>query len=297
MMEIDYKLLKALCAVIKEQSFEGASKKLCISQSAVSQRIKLLEESFASPVLIRSTPIKPTILGSKLLNHYGQINQLELSLFDELSTEDKNKPISIAIALNADSLASWFIPAISPLLQKYNIEVDFYISNEYHTQNLLKKGEVYSALSSQPLGIANSKVTHIGDMKYKLCATPKFISKYFKNGLNKESLRNAPGVDFDQLDNMHEDYIEKHFNVSKGEYPCHRVRSSEAVVNMILNDLAFALLPHTQADKYLTNGELIELTPNKQLTLPLYWHSWLLEKGVQKSLTEHVISWGEKYFY
>lgn len=297
MIEIDYKLLKALCAVIKEQSFEGASKKLFISQPAVSQRIKLLEETFASPVLIRSTPIKPTEFGSMLLNHYLQVNQLESNFLDEISKQGEKRPTSISIALNADSLASWFIPAISPLLKQHNIEVDFYISNESHTQNLLKKGEVYSALSSQSIGIANSKVTHIGDIKYKLCATPAFIHKYFKNGLNQESLRNAPGIDFDQLDNMHEDYIKLHFNVSKDEYPCHRVRSSEAVVNMILNDLAFALLPHTQADEYLKSGELIELTPNKQLILPLYWHSWLLEKGVQKLLTEHVISWGKKYFY
>lgn len=296
MREIDYKLLKALSAVITEQSFEGASKKLSITQSAISQRIKLLEENLASPVLIRSTPLRATARGEVLLNHYRQVNQLESNLLKEMSSQDIKQTTHIAVALNADSLASWFIPAISTLLKEERIELDFFITNESHTQTLLKKGEVYSALSSEKLGIANSKVTHIGDVHYKLCAHPEFVERFFKNGLTKKSLQLAPGIEFDQHDRMHENFIKQHYALSRDQYPCHRVRSSEAFVNLILNGLAFSLLPHTQADTYLQTGELIELTPDKRLSLPLYWHSWVLEKGVQKALTESVIAWGEKYF-
>ncbi len=296
MKALDYKHLKALSAVISEQSFEGAAKKLYISQSAVSQRIKLLEESFASPVLIRTTPIATTDLGSRLLNHYHQISQLESNFLEEITLQDKNNPTKIAIALNADSLATWFIPAISPLLKKHNIELDFYVTNEAHTQSLLKKGEVYSALSCQPLGVTNSKVTHIGNITYKLCASPAFYEQYFRGKLTTEKLRLAPGINYDQYDNMHEDYIQTHFKLSQSEYPCHRVRSSEAFLSMTLNGLAYSLIPHTQADQYLISGELMELLPHNRLIMPLYWHSWVLEKGVQKLLTEHVVAWGQEHF-
>jgi len=296
MKELDYKLLKALSTVVSEQSFEGAAKKLYISQSAVSQRIKLLEESFASPVLIRTTPLVTTELGSRLLNHYHQISQLETSFLEDIALQDKNTPTKIAIALNADSLATWFIPAISPLLKQHNIELDFYVTNEAHTQSLLKKGEVYSALSCQPLGVTNSKITHIGDITYKLCASPAFYKQYFGGKLTTKKLRLAPGINYDQYDKMHENYIQTHFNLSQSEYPCHRVRSSEAFLNLTLNGLAYSLLPHNQAEQYLSNGELIDLLPNKHLIMPLYWHSWILEKGVQKLLTDHVVAWGEEHF-
>lgn len=63
----DYRTLQALDAVIRERGFERAAQKLCITQSAVSQRIKQLENLFSQPLLVRTIPPRPTEQGQKLL--------------------------------------------------------------------------------------------------------------------------------------------------------------------------------------------------------------------------------------
>ncbi|MGL6164556.1 MAG: LysR family transcriptional regulator, partial [Aeromonas veronii] len=123
MKELDYKLLRALDAVLQEQNFDRAAKSLHITQSAISQRIKQLEQQFAEPLLIRSQPLQATPLGQKLLAHYRQVHQLELELAGELAPDEPQGPIRISIAVNADSLATWFLPAIAPLLKQHPIEL------------------------------------------------------------------------------------------------------------------------------------------------------------------------------
>ncbi|WP_293132036.1 LysR family transcriptional regulator, partial [Moritella sp.] len=127
---VDYKLLNALQVVIEQQSFERAANVLCISQPAVSQRIKLLEEYVAQPVLIRSQPLVATDIGQRLLKHYKQVQHLEAELLPSISATSTDKSVVMAIAVNADSLATWFIPALAPLLKQYPIELNLHIMDE-----------------------------------------------------------------------------------------------------------------------------------------------------------------------
>lgn len=296
MRPIDYKLVHALDTVINEQSFEKAAEKLNITQSAVSQRVKQLEQFVAAPVLIRSQPLEATPLGQKILSHFRQVRQLEYDLIRDILPDDAPSSIPISIAVNADTLAGWFIPALTPLLKKFPIALNIQVINEANTQELLKKGEVYAAISSEKTSFSGVKVDHIGDIDYILCATNEFKEKYFPDGLTKENLDRAPCIDYDQRDTMHADYLRKYFKIRKALYPCHRIRSSEAVVTMTLASLAYGLLPITQAKEHLESGELIDLAPDKHLLQPLYWHSWLLERGVHKEISNTILAYGKQHF-
>jgi len=294
MRTFDYKLIHALDTVIQEQSFDKAADMLNITQSAISQRIKQLEQVVAQPVLIRSHPPAATSVGQKLLRHFRQVRQLEYDLIEQILPDEADAIVSISIAVNADTLASWFIPAISPLLKKHTLELNLQVCDETRTKDLLKKGEVYAAMSSQSESFTGCKVEHIGEVDYILCATPEFKERYFSKGMNKSSLCKAPGVEFDQRDTMHSDYIEKYYGLKLGDYPCHVMRSSEAFVTMALAGVAYCLLPHTQANQYLADGTLIDLAPDKPLQRSMYWHSWILEKGVYKEISKCIVKYGRE---
>lgn len=294
MRNFDYKLIHALDTIIKEQSFEKAAEELNITQSAISQRIKQLEQLIAQPVLVRSQPLSVTTVGQKLLRHFRQVKQLEHELISQILPDEVDDIVTISIAINADSLASWFIPAISPLLKKHAIELKLQVYDEARTRELLKKGEVYAALSSESEPITGCKVTKIADVDYILCATPKFRTKYFKKGLTKEALYHAPGIRFDPQDTMHIDYIYDHYDVSLGEYPLHTVGSSEAFVAMTVEGLACSLLPITQANEYLKQGILVDLAPENHLIRSMYWHSWVLERGIFKKVSEYIVKYGRQ---
>lgn len=140
MKELDYKLLSALAMIIEVQSFELAAQKLFISQSAISQRIKLLEENIGQPILIRSQPIKLTEVGTQLLSHYKKVKQLENELLPQLLPDVPVKPVKITLAVNADSVATWFIKALSGVLKNHLIELNLLIEHEERTLEKLRSG-------------------------------------------------------------------------------------------------------------------------------------------------------------
>ncbi len=116
---LDYAHLKALSVVITEGGFERAAKVLFITQSAVSQRIKALEERVGQTLLIRSNPVQATPMGKRLLRHYAQVSLLESELSAEIDADDPSLPTVVKIAVNADSLATWFLPAIAELFKRH----------------------------------------------------------------------------------------------------------------------------------------------------------------------------------
>jgi LysR family transcriptional regulator, chromosome initiation inhibitor len=293
MKQLDYKLIHALDVVLTEQQFEKAAEKLHITQSAVSQRIKQLEQMVAQPVLVRSQPPVATKVGQALLRHFRQVKQLELELLEQLFTDRQAQSVSVPIAVNADTLASWFIPALAPLLKTNAIQLNLQVCDETRTQELLKKGEVYAALSCQKKSFSGCKTQFIGEIDYILCATTEFNDKYFKQGITRQSLKRAPGVVFDQLDNMHLDYLKQHYQLSSADFPYHIMRSSEAFVSMALAGAAYCLLPQTQVNEYLATGQLLDLAPQQHLVRELYWHSWVLERGVFKQISSTVVEYGK----
>jgi len=263
MKELDYKLLRALDAVLQEQNFDRAAKSLHITQSAISQRIKQLEQQFAEPLLIRSQPLQATPLGQKLLAHYRQVHQLELELAGELTPDQPQGPIRISIAVNADSLATWFLPAIAPLLEQHPIELNLLVDDENRTLDKVREGQAFGAVS--------------------LHAQP--LARHFPHGLTREALAKAPAVAFDQRDDMHISFMREHFGLEPGGYPCHTVHSSEAFVAMAEQGLAYCLIPELQIRSQLAAGSLVNLSPDHVLTERLYWHRWVLEKGIHKQLS------------
>jgi len=293
-VKLDYKLLEALNAVIEEQGFDNAAKKLFITQSAVSQRIKTLEENIGQPVIIRGQPIIKTAAGEKLLSHYKIVEQLENELIPELLPDTPKKPVKITLAINADSIATWFFDAMAPLLKNYLIELNILIENEQDTINKLRSGEAIGAVSRHSTPLPSYQSFELGQLRYMLVASPEFFSRYFSNGVTRDSLKMAPGISYDSKDDMHQHFIAKHFNLAASEYYCHHVRSSEGFVNLTKRGLAYSLISELQIKNELQSGELINLCPDKVLIETLYWHSWILVKGVNKKISQEIVRAAQK---
>ncbi|WP_241017346.1 LysR family transcriptional regulator [Paraburkholderia sp. Ac-20342] len=107
-MIIDRQQLEAFAAVVEMRHFGEAAAALNVTRGAVSQRLKALEEALGSPLLVRDGNI-PTPAGEVLLRHIRKLKVLEADTLRRI------KPLAapwprIAIAVNADSLATWFEP-------------------------------------------------------------------------------------------------------------------------------------------------------------------------------------------
>ncbi len=294
MNEFDYKLLSALAMIVEVQSFELAAKKLFISQSAISQRIKLLEENIGQPILIRRQPIELTEVGAQLLSHYKKVKQLENELLPQLMPDKPVKPVKVTLAVNADSIATWFIKALTGVLANNLIELNLLIEHEERTLDKLRSGEAIGAVSVDKQPLKGYRSFELGKMKYCLVASKSFQRKYFSDGVTTSSLKMAPAISYDHKDDMHVRFIAQHFDLAASDYYCHSVRSSEAFVELAKQGVAYCLLPELQIKKELNSGELINVCPEKTLVETLYWHSWVLVKGVNKEISQGIISVGQR---
>ncbi|TFH91485.1 LysR family transcriptional regulator ArgP [Vibrio ouci] len=290
MRGLDYRWIEALEAVVSYGNFERAAEALFVSQSAVSQRVKQLEKFLAQPVLVREQPPKPTPVGQKLLALYQQVQLLETEFIPEFDGNKVGKVQRAAIATNADSLATWLLPALAPVMKSREVELSLAVYGEGRTLDKLKNGEVIGALSMEPKAMVGCEANYLGRMDYVCVANPEFAARYFPNGVDREALLDAPAVSFDQYDQLHRDFLKKHFNISSDAVTHHHVASSEAFVNLALMGCAYCLIPKLQIERELASGELVDLMPDFFMSFRIYWHHWHLETQLLSEITQAIIN-------
>ncbi len=294
---LDYKSIEALHAVIELQSFEAAAKKLYITQSAVSQRIKNLEVYYGETVLIRIQPYKPTELGKSLIGHFKRVCLLEDTF--EQQMKFRTTKLRIAIALNRDSLETWFLDVVDKIDLCQDILLEIMADDQDLTLDYFKKGLVSACLSTSGKEIAGSNVTFLGKMEYLLVASPKFIRSYFptldgtKNQI--KYLLDAPALKFDKNDFLHEHYLEKFFGLHKPELNFQVIPSVRGFKQYALLGYGYGLIPKIDIVQELKANKLVQLYDDKILEIPIFWHSWTVTSKVYQKFNADVIRHAKHY--
>jgi len=298
---LDYKLLEALVAVCEEGGFERASHRLNLTQSAVSQRIRQLEDSLGQLVLARTQPPTPTEPGQRLLRHARRVGLLEAELSRGLQpaghTAGAHKAAPwqrIALAVNADTLATWFADAVLPLLTRERLTLDLRVDDQERTHALLRAGEVAGCVSTRPKPMQGCRAIRLGCMRYHCVAAPSFARQWFPAGMSQKAVALAPAVVFNRQDTVHDRFLEAHLGQSPQEAPRHHVPDSDRFVSFVAAGVGYGLIPHMQADALLTTGRLIDMAPGAPMDVPLYWHCWNIPSALLALLTKALREAGRK---
>ncbi len=282
---IDYKLLHALAKVIEEGGFEKAARALFLTQSAVSQRIRLLEDYCGQQLLTRTTPPQPTLAGKNLLKHYHKVRMLEADLATELNGVAADRPQQLAIGINADSLDFWFLSAVAPLLREENILFDLRVADQDETHRYLRDGEVIGCISAEAKALHGCRVESLGQMHYRLLATPAFAGRWFVDGLNAESLGRAPAVIFNRSDRLQHQFVERYVTTEPLQYLTHYMPAPQQFLQMISEGYCYGMLPDWQSRDLIEQGTLSELIPGARISIDLFWHCWNLDAEPLERLT------------
>ncbi|MDI3326655.1 LysR family transcriptional regulator ArgP [Pontibacterium granulatum] len=291
---LDLRQMAALAAIIEEQSFEKAARKLHITQSAVSQRLRQLEERLGQTLVVRSNPIQATRAGQQALKYFRQVSMLQNELMDELSLEQESGFTKVAIGVNADSLETWFLDALTPLLDARKLLLDLKVDDQDQTHHLLRTGEVLGCISASPEAMQGCSCIPLGVMPYRCLASPDYLMRYFPDGVNAEGFTRAPVAEFNNKDELQNRYLDKFFSVAAGDYPRHRIPSSETFFDLIVRGYACGMVPDQQSLPMIEAGRVMDMTPGRYLAIPLYWHVWNLKSDLAKELTEQLISAAEE---
>ncbi|MNF71358.1 Chromosome initiation inhibitor [compost metagenome] len=269
----DYKLLSALAAVVEQGGFERAAQILGLSQSAVSQRIKLLEARVGQPVLVRATPPAPTEVGTRLLNHVQQVRLLERDLQRQVpALEEGGMPERLRIALNADSLATWWAAAVGDFCAEQQVLIELVVEDQEVGLKRMRAGEVAACVCAAERPVAGARSLALGAMRYRALASPAFIERHFPRGVTAEALARSPAIVFGPDDLLQHRYLAE-LGV-EGGFIHHLCPSSEGFVRLAEGGLGWGLVPEQQVGAQLARGELQELIPDHPIDVPLYWHHW-----------------------
>ena len=283
---LDYKLIEALALVAQGGGFDKAATALHITQSAVSQRVKLLEEQMGQILVARTAPPRLTSAGRNLLKHYLQVKRLEDDLFGEMAQQAGYTPI--AVALNADSLATWFLDAIQSFVVKEDVLLDIRVDDQEQTHQLLKDGAVVGCISTKEQPLQGCRIDYLGQMNYQMFASPEFAKKWFPLGLTLADVCSAPAIIFNRKDELHKKLFQLVLGQVPDSIPTHYVPSAEKFVDFIGMGLGYGMLPRQQSAPFTKNGRLVDLAPAHTIPVKLYWHCWNLNSKLLVKFTRQL---------
>lgn len=262
---IDYTALNALAEIIRRGSFEAAASALGVTPSAISQRIKGLEERMGQVLIHRGPPATGTETGLRLMQHLDQVRLLERSL--DAGMRPDTGPTVLRLAINADSLATWFPPVMSALAVHYDLVVD----DQDHARDWLRQGQVSAAISSNADPVPGCDAIHLGAMRYQALATPEFITRHFAHGVTESSLNSAPAITFNAKDALQSRWAQQ--VMAKRLYLAgHIIPASEPFARAAELGLGWGMIPDIMSRIARDRGRLRPLLPDRPLDVALYWH-------------------------
>jgi LysR family transcriptional regulator, chromosome initiation inhibitor len=287
---LDYPSLFALAAVVREGSFERAAKALHVTPSAVSQRIRLLEERLGCALVVRAQPCEATETGRLLCHHIDRVSMLEHELRTDMPSFVQNEPkhVSVPLAVNADSLATWFTNAINSFGRDAPVLFQIAVDDEGHTAQWLRSGQVLAAVTATQEPASGCNSMPLGAMRYVAAASPTFVERYFTNGIDAHSLATSPSLMFNAKDELQQRWTQLNYG-NTIQMQRHTLPSSQAFVAAALGDLGWAMHPEDLVREHLKCGALMELKPDSPLDIPLFWQHARMASSLLRDLTAAVL--------
>ncbi len=293
---LDARQLDALAAVIEHGSFGAAAKALSLTLAAVSLRIKSLEDAMGQRLLVRGKQVRATPAGQSLLGHVRQVRLMETDLLNGLQGGRGSQPLrrqTLSVAVNADSLSSWFLPGVAGALQQYQLLLDIVIDDQDHTHDALKSGDVTGCVTTLAEAMRGCVAEPLGTMRYRCMAAPSLIEQWDAPSTQgtaalPHSMLRTPAVIFNRKDALQDAFLAQHFKLQGALYPRHFVPSVDAFERALELGMGWGMVPDLLLAQRQGRPVLQEVLPGRTVDVMLYWQHWGHEPVAAQRLTEAV---------
>ena len=293
MRSFDTDAIECLAAIVEEGGFERAAVRLSVTQSAVSQRLRALEAQVGTVLLVRSRPLKPTTAGRLLIKHAVQMRLLRADLDNDLQdltpgANAQREEDRISIAINADSISTWALPALGPLVNA-GLPLEIITDDQDFTHEWLREGQVLGCVTTLKQALRGCKVQPLGDMQYVAVAAKDYVLAHCPQGLTAHNFRQIPFIAFNRKDDLQAEFVARALGLRRVALSQRFVPSSEGQVRAVLAGWGASVVPQIQVQSLLASGELVNLAPQCSLPVRLYWHCWNLDSAVIDRLTRALV--------
>ncbi|MEV0897708.1 LysR family transcriptional regulator ArgP [Actinoplanes sp. NPDC049802] len=270
---MDQVQLATFQAVVEQGSFEAAARVLHVTPSAVSQRIKALEQTVGQVLVRRAKPCTATTAGEVLIRFAGQVALLEREALDQARLSGSGGAVQLSVVVNADSLDSWFLPVLH---QVPGVLFELHTDDQDHTAELLRSGTAMAAVTADHHPVQGCRVERLGVMRYLAVASP---------ALDITDLSRTPVLVYNRKDRIQHRFLHARYDYDP---PVHYIPATAAFNRAIRLGLGWGLLYEQEARPELAAGRLVEIDPGGHLDVPLYWQCWRLSSNALDTLTAAV---------
>lgn len=280
-MRFDPVHLETLVAITEEGTFDAAARRLHVTASAVSQRVRALEQAAGQVLVRRTTPATVTPAGEPLVRLGRQLRLLGTETEAELGGE---QVIDLAVAVNADSLATWFRPVLADVAARPGTALRLHMEDQAYSDDLLRRGEVLAAVTGEPRPVQGCVVEPLGGLRYTPAATPDLVERHRRGrGIDWSAM---PMVVYNEKDHLQDDLL---VDRRAARPPVvHRVPSTAGFHEAIRAGLGWGMLLDPQLEASLAAGEVVRLPGARPVVVPLLWQRWRLESPALAALTADV---------
>lgn len=275
--------LAALTAVVETGSFEEAARRLQVTPSAVSQRVKGLERLTGAVVVRRTRPATATPVGETLVRLARQFDALEHDAVDALGGAVTEATVSVAV--NADSVATWFTPALVAAARVLPLRFEVRVDDEKRTIDLLRDGSVMGAVTTVPRPVQGCRTVALGAMRYRAVVATS-VGHTWED--TTSGLRSTDRVEFDRTDDIPR-RVAGDLLPRGGRATVHTVPSTEGYLAAIRAGLGWGAVPESVARQEIAAGRLVDATEGRTHDVPLYWQHWRIASAALLALTDAII--------
>lgn len=293
-MPFQFDHLSTLTTLVDEGTFEAAARRLHVTSSAVSQRIRAMEQSAGKVLVQRTNPVMPTEAGDAVLRYARQVLLLDQDVLAELRQGDRHPHGQVPLAVNADSLSTWFLEALAELPTELGAVFEIHREDEEHTTDLLRSGAVMAAVTSTPEAVQGCSVEGLGVMHYQAVCSPGFAERYGVHGV--EGLHEAPVVDFDRKDDLQDRFL-RDLTGREPAGPRHYIPASEDFAHVVRLGFGWGTVPEAQCAEDLASGRLVALSPEHPVRVRLFWQRWNLRSPLLEAITACVRTGAAEYLH
>jgi LysR family transcriptional regulator (chromosome initiation inhibitor) len=263
--------LRTFMAVAEFSNLSAAAKRLHLTQTGATQRIKKLERELGVTLFLRSrTGMKLTPEGRALARYCSELVKIEGQALAGLKFTGKEQTVELCVAGPVSLIAGRVLPKCQALFSEWqNLELRFMVDTNANRLNLLKSGAADLAFVFPHEVTAELDSRLLRPVEYVLVAAANWKKRPLPDILASEPL-----MAFHREDSMGIDYLAK-FNLLENLRNKRRFANENVVlIRSIELGLGFGVLPKEIASIYAEQGSLVTLNQGRALKVPfaLAWY-------------------------
>ncbi len=272
-MDINYELYKVFYHVANTLSFSEASKQLFISQSAVSQSIKVLEKKLNQPLFIRSTKrVQLTPEGEILLKHIEPAMNLIKQGENQLLEANTLNGGQLRIGASDTICRYYLIPYLKEFHKKYpNVHIKVTNQTSIACARLLESGQVDFSITNYPnSGLSNTQNVRIIHEFYDVFVANEEYSTLKDRVVSLKELQTYPILMLDRKSTTSE-FLHSMFQRHQLDLvPEIELSSNDLLIDLARIGLGIAFVPNycipaSEKDLFIVNLE--EQLPARQMVV------------------------------